>query len=76
MRQNLKEGPQVNGYTSYCPMLLRYLDDQGNKDKSEHGHLLVLSKQGWQKEVARWIGDVQNLQKIEYKYHLALRSSF
>ena len=24
IRQNLKEGPQVNGYTFYCPMLLRY----------------------------------------------------
>ena len=35
------------------------LDDQGDEDESERGHLLVLSRQGWQAEMARWIGEAR-----------------
>ena len=40
-------------------LYLDLLDNQGNEDESKHGHLLVLSRQGWQMEMAKEIGKAQ-----------------
>ena len=49
---------------------LDMLDDRGNKDKSEHGCLLVLGKQGWQMEMARWIGISAKMCKIHKELNI------
>lgn len=41
------------------PHYSNLLDNQGDKDKSECGCLLVSSKQGWRMEMAKWIGEAQ-----------------
>jgi hypothetical protein len=35
------------------------LDDQDDEDESEHGRVLINSKQGWRTEMAKWISDAR-----------------
>jgi hypothetical protein len=41
------------------------LDDQNGKNESEHGRMLINTRQGWRTEMAKWIGDARAAELAE-----------
>ncbi|KAJ7891761.1 hypothetical protein B0H13DRAFT_2340465 [Mycena leptocephala] len=41
------------------------LDDQDHEDPSEHGRALISSAEGWRTQMAKWIGDAREAQRLD-----------
>jgi hypothetical protein len=66
-RQNHKAVDALLGIPYYADPLC----DQFDEDESERGRMLVQSAEGWRTELARWIGECREAEKIAEEVELA-----